>query len=208
MAIVEPTVFVVDDEQPVCESLRWLLEPLRLNIETYASARNFLSVYDPARPGCLVLDVRMPRMSGLELQEELSARQIRLPIIMITGHGDVPMAVRAMRAGAVDFIEKPFNEQTLLERIQHALAADARQRREDAECKAVRERIKALTAREREVLERIVAGKSNKLIASELGISTKTVEAHRAKVMEKMGAHSVAELTARCIMSGLHQGTP
>lgn len=208
MAIVEPTVFVVDDEQPVRDSLRWLLEPLKLNIETYASARDFLSAYDPARPGCLVLDVRMPRMSGLELQEELNARRIRLPVIMITGHGDVPIAVRSMKAGALDFIEKPFSEQVLLERIQHALAADASQRRELAEREAVRVRIAALTVREREVLERVVAGKSNKLIANELGVSTKTVEAHRAKVMEKLGTHSVVELTTRYITSGLGKGKP
>lgn len=208
MASVEPTVFVVDDEQPVRDSLRWLLEPLKLNIETYASARDFLSAYDPARPGCLVLDVRMPRMSGLELQEELNARQVRLPVIMITGHGDVPIAVRSMKEGALDFIEKPFSEQVLLERIQHALAADARQRRELAEHAAVHERIAALTVREREVLERVVAGKSNKLIATELGVSTKTVEAHRAKAMEKLGTHSVAELTTLYITSGLGKGKP
>lgn len=208
MASAKPTIFVVDDEQPVCDSLRWLLEPLRLNIETYASARDFLSAYDPTRPGCVVLDVRMPRMSGLELQEELSARQIHIPIIIISGHGDIPMAVRAMKAGALDFIEKPFSEQVLLERIEHALALDARQRREEAERETMRERIGALTVREREVLERVVAGKSNKLIAAELAVSTKTVEAHRAKVMEKLGVHSVAELTARCILAGLHQGNP
>jgi FixJ family two-component response regulator len=189
MPNAKPTIFVVDDEQPVRDSLRWLLEPLQFHIETYASARDFLSAYDPARPGCLVLDVRMPRMSGLELQEELNARQIRIPIIIITGHGDVPMAVRAMKAGAVDFVEKPFNEQTLLERIQHALDTDARERREEVERQAVLERIGALTSRERDVLTRVVAGKSNKLVAAELSVSTKTVEAHRHNIMQKLGAH-------------------
>lgn len=200
MVNAEPTIFVVDDEQPVRDSLQSLLESLRFDAETFASAQDFLSAYDPARPGCLVLDVRMPRMSGLELQQELNARRFHIPVIIITGHGDIPMAVRAMKAGAIDFIEKPFNEQMLLERIQHALTADARQRREDAERQTLRVRIEALTIRQREVLERVIAGKPNKVIAIELGISTKTVEAHRAKVMERLEAHSVAELTALCIL--------
>lgn len=206
MASAKPIIFVVDDEPAVRDSLQALLESLKFNAETYASAQEFLSAYDPTRPGCLVLDVRMPRMDGVELQEELNARQISLPVIVITGHGDVPMAVRAMKAGALDFIEKPFSEQVLLERIEHALTIDARRRREEAEHETIRKRIGALTVRERQVLERVLAGKPNKLIASELDISMKTVEAHRTKMMEKLGANSVAELTALCIMSSLHAG--
>lgn len=204
----EPTVFVVDDDQTMRGSLRWLLESLKLNVEMYSSARDFLSAYDPAKPGCLLLDVRMPEISGLQLQDILAQRQIRLPVIMISGHGDVPVAVRAMKAGALDFIEKPFNDETLLERVQAALATDARQRREAAERRTVQARLALLTPREREVLDKVVGGSPNKTIAAALGISTKTVEAHRAKVMEKMAAHSVADLSAMYFNAGLHRGKP
>ena len=204
----EPTVFVVDDDQAMRGSLQWLLESLKLNVETYASAKDFLSAYDPVHPGCLLLDVRMPDVSGLQLQEILAQRQIRIPVILITGHGDISMAVRTMKAGAFDFIEKPFNDQILLERIQQGLAVDARQRREAAEREKIIERIGSLTPREGEVLDSVVSGKSNKLIAAELEISIKTVEVHRARVMEKMAVNSVAELTALCINSGLHKGKP
>jgi FixJ family two-component response regulator len=204
----EQTVFVVDDDETMRGSLRWLLESLKLNVETYASAHEFLSVYDPVQPGCLVLDVRMPEISGLQLQEILAQRKIHIPIILITGHGDISMAVRAMKAGAFDFIEKPFNDQALLERIQQGLAMDTRQRREAAEREKTIERLCSLTPREGEVLEGVISGKSNKLIATELNISTKTVEVHRAHVMEKMSVDSVAELTALCLASGLRKGKP
>jgi FixJ family two-component response regulator len=204
----EQTVFVVDDDETMRGSLRWLLESLKLNVQTYASAQDFLSVYDPVQPGCLVLDVRMPDISGLQLHEILRQRQIRIPVILITGHGDISMAVHAMKAGAFDFIEKPFNDQALLERIQLGLAMDTRQRREAAEREKVIERLGSLTPREVEVLEGVISGKSNKQIASELNISTKTVEVHRARVMEKMVADSVAELTSLCLASGLREGKP
>jgi FixJ family two-component response regulator len=189
-------------------SLRWLLESLKLNVQTYASAQDFLSDYDPVQPGCLVLDVRMPDISGLQLHEILRQRQIHIPVILITGHGDISMAVHAMKAGAFDFIEKPFHDQALLERIQQGLAMDTRQRREAAERGKTIERLSSLTPREGEVLEGVISGKSNKLIATELNISTKTVEVHRAHVMEKMSVDSVAELTALCLASGLRKGKP
>ena len=204
----DPNIFVVDDDQTLRGSLRWLLESLRHNVQTYASAREFLSSYDPVQPGCLVLDIRMLEISGLQLQEILTKRGIRIPVIMITGHADIAMAVRAMKAGAIDFIEKPFNDQELLERVQQALALDARLRREEAQRRIAIERLELLTPREREVLEKVVCGKLNKVIAAELGICMKTVEAHRAKVMEKMGVNSAAELAGMYFNSDLHQGKP
>jgi FixJ family two-component response regulator len=203
-----PHIFVVDDDQTLRGSLRWLLESLKLNVQTYASAHEFLSTYDPVQPGCLLLDVRMPDISGLQLQDILKKRSIRIPVIIITGHGDVSMAVRAMKAGALDFIEKPFNDQELLECVQRALALDTRQRGEESQQRIAIERLDTLTPREREVLEKVVCGKLNKTIAAELGISMKTVEAHRAKVMEKMGAHSAFELAGAYFTGGLHQGKP
>lgn len=203
-----PTVFIVDDDQMVRGSLRWLLESLRLNVQTYASAQDFLSTYDPVQPGCLVLDVRMPDVSGLQLQEVLIQRQIRIPVILITGHGDISMAVRAMKAGAFDFIEKPFNDQVLLERVQQGLALDSRRRREAAERDNISKRFDSLTPREAEVLGGVASGKSNKVIAIDLGISMKTVEVHRARVMEKLAVNSVAELTALYLAAGLRKGKP
>ena len=204
----DPTIFVVDDDETLRGSLRWLLESLRHNVQTYASAREFLSSYDPVQPGCLVLDIRMPEISGLQLQEILTKRGIRIPVIMITGHADIAMAVRAMKAGAIDFIEKPFNDQELLERVEQALALDARQRQEEAQRRIAIERLELLTPREREVLEKVVCGKLNKVIAAELGISMKTVEAHRAKVMGKMGVNSPAELAGMYFNGGLHRERP
>ena len=203
-----PTIFVIDDDQTLRGSLRWLLESMKLNVRTYASAREFLSSYDPAQPGCLVLDVRMPEISGLQLQEILTQRGIRIPVIMITGHGDIAMAVRAMKTGALDFIEKPFNDQELLDRVQQALAIDARQRREEAQRRVAIERLSLLTPREREVLEKVLLGNHNKTIAAELGISMKTVEAHRAKVMEKMGVRSAAELAGMYFNGSLPRENP
>lgn len=200
----EQTIFVVDDDETMRGSLRWLLESLQLRVQTYASAQDFLSIYDPVQPGCLLLDVRMPEISGLELQKILVQRKIRIPIILITGHGDISMAVRGMKAGAFDFIEKPFNDQVLLERVQQCLALDTHQRSLDAEREKIIKRLDSLTPREAEVLDGVVSGKSNKVIAAELDISVKTVEVHRARVMEKMAAKSVAELTALCIASDRH----
>lgn len=201
-------VHVVDDDETVRDSLRFLLESLRVPVRTHASAREFLSTYDPGQSGCLVLDVRMPEISGLQLQEELAQRRIRIPIVMITGHGDVPMAVRAMKAGAFDFLPKPFNGQDLLECVQRALAADTDYRREDAQRRAATEHMELLTSREREVLDQLLAGRSNKLVARQLTISVKTVEVHRRKIMEKMAVRSVAELVALCHLAGVTKGKP
>ena len=198
----EPTVFVVDDDRAMRESLSWLLDSVGLRVRSYATAAEFLADHDPAQPGCLVLDVRMPGMSGLDLQAELARRGVELPTIVITGHAEVSMAVRAVKAGALDFIEKPFSDQLLLDRVRQALqidleAREVRRRREDA-----RRRLATLTAREREVLNLVVAGKQNKEIASELGVSPKTVEVHRAHVMSKMCVDSLAELIRITLLAG------
>jgi two-component system, LuxR family, response regulator FixJ len=204
MTSYEPTVFVVDDDDAVRESLSWLIESVGLRVETYASPREFLAAYDPVRPGCLVLDVRMPGMSGLDLQDRLAPLQNPPPTIIITGHGDVPMAVRAMKAGAVDFIEKPFNDQVLLDCIQRALERDDQNRRRQMRRASVGTLLAQLTPREREVMDRMVAGMPNKAMAADLGISVKTVEAHRAKVMEKMQAESLSELV-RMVLTTLKE---
>lgn len=188
------TVFIVDDDEVVARSLRWLIESVGLPVITFASAQAFLDNYRPEQPGCLVLDVRMPGMSGIELHEQLNARRWKIPVLFITGHGDVQIAVRAIKAGAFDFVEKPFNDQDMLDRIQHALAKDAEQRRIDAERLALLKRLDSLTQREREVMTRVVDGLPNKLIADQLGLSIKTVEVHRARVMEKTGARSISDL--------------
>ncbi len=191
---IEPTVFVVDDEPDIRDALRMLLGSVGLKVETFGSARDFLKSYEPARPGCLVLDVRMPGMSGPELQEQLRTNRIQMPVIIITGHGDVPTTVRTMKAGAIDVIEKPFNDQVLIDRVQQALERDARQREAAAGVRAIEQRLTRLTPREREVMQAIVQGKLNKVIAADLGLSTRTVEIHRARIMEKMQAKSVSKL--------------
>lgn len=201
----EPTVFIVDDDPAMRTSLRWLIESVGLHVETYPSAADFLANYDPVRPGCLVLDVRMPGMSGLELQEKLATRHAPVPIIVITGHGDVAMAVRAMKTGAVDFIEKPFNDQVLLDRIQQSLDKDAETRLGNVEREIVAARIALLTPREQEVMEHVVAGQLNKQVAANLNISIKTVEVHRAKIMEKMQASTLSKLVEMVL---LHKGKP
>ncbi|MBL8482377.1 MAG: response regulator transcription factor [Rhodocyclaceae bacterium] len=190
----EGTVHIVDDEADVREALALLVRSVGLVAASYASAYDFLQRYRPGGASCAVLDVRMPGMSGLDLQEKLKRDGIELPIIFMTGHGDVPMAVRAMRAGALDFIEKPFNDQEMLDRIQAAIARDARDRDEAAEMRRMAARQAELTPREREVMALIVAGRLNKQIADELGLSTRTVELHRAHVMEKMQAESLSHL--------------
>lgn len=197
------TVFVVDDDKAVRDSLRWLIESIGMNVETYDSASGFLDQFDPLRPGCLVLDVRMPGMSGLDLHERLKEFDIAVPIIYITGHGDVPMAVRAMKNGAVDFVGKPFNDQALLDRVQQAIERDTLNRKKHAERKEIESRWSKLTPREREVMEMVVAGHSNKTIAAQLGVSSKTVEAHRAKFMEKMQANSLPDLMRLTLAFGV-----
>jgi two-component system, LuxR family, response regulator FixJ len=189
-----PTVYVVDDDESVRGSLRFLLRSAGLESRAFGSAQEFLAVNDPAQPGCLVLDVRMPGMSGLELQQELNLRGAILPVIFITGHGDIPMAVEAMQHGAHDFLQKPFRDEDLIERVQRALAKDAKARAGLEEHKAIRARLESLTPREREVLALMARGKPNKIMAHELGVSQRTVEIHRARVMEKSGASSLAEL--------------
>lgn len=198
-----PTVFVVDDDQAMRNSLKWLIESVSMQVETFESADAFIKSYYPGRSGCLLLDVRMPGMSGLELQEYLRANQIAIPVIIITGHGDVPMAVRAMKSGAVDFIEKPFNDELLLESIRHALALDVKQRDMQKQRAEIATRLARLTPREHEVMVMVTNGKANKEIASSLGVSAKTVEAHRARVMEKMQANSLAELVRMAISANL-----
>lgn len=197
------TVFVVDDDAAVRDSLSWLIKSVGLNVETFGSAQEFLNACTPNRAGCLVLDVRMPGMSGLDLQEKLAGQRIFLPVIIITGHGDVPMAVRTVKSGAFDFIEKPFNDQVLLDRIQQALEKDAEQRIHQAEHDEISRRINKLTPREKEVMDMVVGGNPNKIIASELGISCRTVEIHRGRVMEKMQANSLSDLMRIGLMSGL-----
>lgn len=191
--VTQAITYVIDDDKAVLESLRWLIESVGLPVETYGSARDFLSSFKNG-PGCIVLDVRMPEMSGLELQEHLNAQQVQMPIIIITGHGDVPMAVRALKGGAMDFIQKPFNDQALLDRIQHALQKNLEASQKWAELDQARRGLAQLTRREHEVLDRVVNGESSKRIAAELSLSTKTVEAHRAKIMQKLHVKSVAEL--------------
>jgi two-component system, LuxR family, response regulator FixJ len=189
-----PTVFIVDDDDAVRGSLRLLLKSVGLAATTLSSAQDFLATYDPQQPGCLILDVRMPGMSGLELQQLLNLRGAIIPVIFITGHGDIPMAVEAMQQGAFDFLQKPFRDQDLIDRIQRALAKDQTGRAELQERSRIKQRLETLTAREREVLELVTSGKPNKIMAADLGVSQRTVEIHRARVMEKMGASSLAQL--------------
>lgn len=190
----EATVFIVDDDAAVRLFLLGLIASVDLPVEAYASAQEFLDAYEPGRPGCLLLDVRMPGMSGLELQTKLAERAIRLPVIILTGHGDVQVAVRAMKVGAFDFIEKPFSNELLLDRIQKAVTESVHADNNRAEQDEIIGRIRRLTPRERQVLDLVVAGETNKGVASRLDISEKTVETHRARVMEKMCAKSLAGL--------------
>jgi len=190
-------VYVVDDDRAVRESVALLLRSVGLEVVTFESAAAFLAGAGTPAAACLVLDMRMPGMSGLELQRELASRGCTIPIIFITGHGDVPMAVSAMKAGAVDFLEKPFNDQELIDRVQQALKAALDAAAAGAEIEDLRARHGRLTAREREVFDRVVCGQANKLIAAELGLSERTIEIHRAHVMTKMGATTLAELVRR-----------
>ena len=194
MKDVPQTVFVVDDDDAVRNSLRMLLKSAGVHAEAYASAQEFLASYEASQPGCLVLDVRMPGMSGLEMQHELNLRGATIPVIFITGHGDIPMAVEAMQHGAFDFLQKPFRDQELLDRVQRALVRDADYRTRLRQTDRIRERLASLSPREREVLDLVTQGKANKMVAGDLGVSQRTVEIHRAHVMQKMEAGSLAEL--------------
>ena len=188
------TVYIVDDDQAIRHAMELLMRSVGLEYEIFHSADDFLSNHTNDRAGCLVLDIRMPGLGGLELQEKLNQSGSTLPIIFITGHGDVPMAVEAMQKGAVDFIQKPFRDQELLDRIGEALKTDQERRSAREEKAEVLGRIGKLTNRERQVLDLVVTGKPNKVIAYELGVSQRTVEIHRARVMDKMKAKSLADL--------------
>jgi len=194
MMYASPVVYVVDDDESVRRSLKRLLAAAGLNVETFPSAADFLSfdLYD--RPGCLVLDVSMPGMTGLELQKKLNALNIVIPIIFITGFGNVPTSVQAMKAGAIDFLEKPFDDRTLIDAVHRAIERDAKRRRRESEFLAVKNRWERLTNREREVFALVVTGMLNKQVASQLGVTEKTVKVHRARVMRKMTARSLADL--------------
>lgn len=196
----EPTVFIVDDDGAVRRFLGGLIESIGLRVEIYASAQDFLDTPMPDPPGCILLDIRMPGMSGLEVQKELNRRESRLPVIILTGHGDVQVAVRAMKAGAVDFVEKPFNNELLLERIQAAVSESAQADARRVRRQEIIVRMEQLTVRERDVLELIAAGETNKGAARRLDISEKTVEVHRARVMEKTQAKSLAGLVRMVTM--------
>ncbi|MEQ8268980.1 MAG: response regulator FixJ [Parvibaculum sp.] len=199
----DETVFIVDDDAAVRDSLRALLESAGFRVEDFASAAAFLDSSTPERQGCLVVDIRMPDMDGLELQEELIRRRIALPAIVMTGHADVPLAVRAMKAGAVDFIEKPFKEEVLLDGVGRALETGRLRRDHAAYAETSTRLLAGLTLREREVLEHLVAGKANKMIAHDLGISPRTVEVHRANLMEKMQARTLSDLVRMALEAGV-----
>jgi two-component system response regulator DctR len=191
------TVFVVDDDEAVRDSIQELVESVGLQAEGYDSAPAFLDAFESQRPGCLVLDVRMAEMSGLVLQERLNELKASIPVILLTGHGDVPMAVQAMRSGAVDFIQKPYREQALLDSINVALTTDAAARRSSVVTDDVEQRLASLTGREREVLDKILSGLTGKEIARELGVSPRTVEAHRKNLLHKLGIATVKALILR-----------
>lgn len=194
MTEARATIYIVDDDEAVRESLRLVLSSVGLPVQLHSSAQDFLARYDVRQPGCLVLDIRMPGTSGLELQQQLNLRGATIPVIFISGHGDVPMAVEAMQHGAFDFLQKPFRDQDFIDRVQRALERDASQRTTLEHTDRLRERFESLTPRERSVLELVAAGHSNKLIAAQLHVSQRTVEIHRARVMEKMQAQSLAQL--------------
>lgn len=195
-----PIVYVVDDDDAAREYVQWLLESAGWTVRSYDGAQGFLDGYDPAFPGCLVSDVRMPGLSGLDLQRELAERNIRLPIIMISAFAEVPMAVRAMRDGAMDFLEKPFDGQTLIERVRSAVETDRRQREEQLERDDVAASLARLTPRQLSVLEGLTAGKPSKVIAAELGVSPRTVDVHRFRLMHQLGAQSLPDLFRRVVL--------
>ena len=197
----EPAVFIVDDDEVVRESLCEMIRAMPLPTKCFASAEAFLDACEPADPGCLLLDIRMPGMTGLELQELLAAKKIGLPVIIITGHGDVPMVVKSMRQGAIDFLEKPYLPEQLRESIRQALEIDAQRRQKQSEQEDVERRLARLTPSENDVVERIVAGRTNKQIASELDISLRTVQFRRSGIMEKLGVDSRAAIV-EIVLSG------
>lgn len=200
MADSQQAVYVVEDDEAVRDSLELLLKSDGKSVKTYDNANAFLKDYSEKMSGCIVLDIRMPGMDGMELQKKLNEKHSILPIIFVTGHGDVPMAVDAMKEGAIDFIQKPYREEALLEKIEAALAQDVEQRKTLGEKQEILRRVKSLTPREHEIMDRMIEGQANKVIAIELEISQRTVEIHRSRVMHKMGTHSLAHLV-RMILS-------
>jgi two-component system, LuxR family, response regulator FixJ len=200
------TIVIVDDDSAVRDSMRALIESAGYTVKVYESAKEFLK--EPPPPGsCLITDIRMPEMDGLELQEEINKRGMDLPLVVMTGHGDVPLAVRAMKAGALDFVEKPFDDEMMLASVRRALQIGHHQRNRNAEAKAAQDLIAQLTPRERNVLEKLVAGRSNKVAAYELGISPRTIEIHRANIMDKMHARSLSEVV-RIAIAADHAARP
>jgi FixJ family two-component response regulator len=199
----EPTVFIVDDDDAARDGFRELAESVRFRTRTFASAKEFLETYDPNCCGCLLLDVRMPGLSGLRLQEEMNRRKASLPIIFITGYGDIPMAVEALKHGAFDFVEKPIRGQLLLDKIQNAIEKDRQSRQKIARIRQIRGRQTLLTDRENEILERVKMGRSSKLIAREFGLSRKTIDAHMTNIREKMGVESTPQLIMLLYDGGL-----
>lgn len=193
--MTRPAVHIVDDDEAIRDALCWLFQSRSVSVVAWSSAEGLLADYNPSMAGCLLLDIRMEGMSGLELFDRLRERDCRMPVLFLTGHGDVPIAVNALKKGARDFVEKPFNDNDLVDRVIEAMAFDARQRMEDADAADVVARLATLTQRERQVMDLIIAGKLNKVIADELGISMRTVEVHRAHVFEKMAVKTAVELT-------------
>ena len=203
MSPSEPAVYVVDDDPSVRFAMERLLKSMGLTVKTFASAQEFLEQATPEWAGCLIVDLRMPGMGGLDLQDQLSARQVSLPVIFLTGYGTVPASVRAMKAGAVDFLEKPVDDQTLLDAVHKALERDCGARRNQAEMQALQQRLAILTPREYEVLTFIISGRLNKQAAAELGTAEKTIKVHRARIMEKLQCASLAELVRLAEKAGI-----
>ncbi len=204
----QPTVFIVDDDDAVRNALQTLVESMDIHTQAYDNVQSFLDNYDPQQPGCLVLDVRLPQFSGLELQEYLQRQGIKTPIIFVSGHSTVAMAVRTLKAGAIDFLEKPFDDQTLLDSIQHALEHDRRNRLDEQWRQSVLQYLDQLSRREEEVLRLLIQGKANKVIAHEMNLSTKTIETHRAHIMRKLGVNSLAGLVWMAMTSGRYHEVP
>jgi FixJ family two-component response regulator len=208
MSNLTPVVLVVDDDPSVRRAIQRLVESVGLQVKLFGSAQEFLHSEGPDAPGCLVLDIRLPGISGLDFQRQLAEANIHIPIVFITAHGDIPMTVRAMKAGAVEFLTKPFRDQDLLDAIQIALERDRRRRAQEAEAAKLRERYESLTPREREVMPLVVSGLLNKQIAAEIGASEATVKVHRSQLMRKMGAESVADLVRMAAEMGIPAAKP
>lgn len=207
-ANTEATVFIIDDDDAVRSALQLLIGSMNIPTRAFSHVQDFLDSYNPDQPGCLILDVRLPQLSGLELQEHLHREGFNIPIIFVSGHSNVSMAVRTLKAGAIDFIEKPFDEQLLLDSIQKALKVDKEIRNEELWRKMILQYLGQLSHREEEVLRLLIQGKANKVIAHELSLSTKTVETHRAHIMRKLGVNSLAGLVWMALRSGEYQEVP